>query len=962
MVFHTDSIYQVILIIDIVGQMEDILSSYLKPLSQTLNRIITIVTIFIALWFWYTGSVYSADLIISEFFYNQDDIRIEISNIWPTDFSGDIQIDGLWSSYYKNLSLPAFSGIILLWNTLNNVDLSAIWSYETNAGFVINSWDIDIKLRINWSIWDEVWLDIVKLWHILTSWVSYQSVYDGGAWVDWRSITRQNMTDAAIANPWIIVQNGDIKFDFVDPIWTIKHRDIQIVEIRPSSWNCMNEFIKIRSNIYYSGLVGFYWLGTSTATISYYLNLTPWEELVIVDDISGLMPWPSILVWPTITLTNGGEQLKVIISWDIIDDVIYSSLQWISSLFYTSMSGSSRLFKTNWPWTPANKCNQVNFTWGVWLCDIDVTPNYLGTGAYLLDASIGWQYKHLCSTGSVRILNGATWNLDSCSAAFSTLLGTNKVEFLQYSGSEIICRDVYLFASSYDVWYVNQYYCPIDKVPSSTWSASTDSLQCSENNLSYMGNCHIQYQWSTLGFFANYNFNFIANIEWKNIQNTNKQYECTWDMGDGNILYECNPSGHRYVDPGVYVISLTIRDNFYHGYCKTSSFVNYPLKTITDASHTNYFDLYNYVVEFCSEHNLKDNDTTSFIENKIIWSFCDEFYASWFIKSNIILPYMGDLTLVISSALPNPIGSDSIYEKITLQNIGQHNVKLDGLSVQIWSKKIALSWVLDSYNTKDIIWGLGLVNNGMCLYLKQSHIIIDEFCYESVKEWEIITLTWLRQNMTWEISDNIDDIEYATWHDLDNVWQEIIDMLWLEDIVGEVWEDQYIEKDITSLLTSVKLVQEMYTICFESGALLHCKIQTPSKKSKPKSTKKSLSTADKYKIESTIYKNKYYLYKNFSNYLLRQLSLRYPFISEDKTIKSYYELVDKMDKKIWSWYIYTSKDNRSYRYLNNFKQTIDESQHISIADILYPWIVQYTQEIKMYYINKELINQIKNIK
>lgn len=925
------------------------LYSYFDAINQFIFKLYLFIIVFFAVWFWYVRSVYW-DLMISEFFYNQNDIRVEISNIWLESFSWNIQINWLWAIISNDFYIGQDESI-LIWNSLTDIDVSIFsWKYLSWVWFVINSWDINISLITDWAPSDGVSIDTDRLQYIIDNKVSYQKVFNTSwVWIDWYATVRQNMTDIdTIANPFSLIQTWDIWTENTDD-W-LSFGDIEFTEIYASSGNCMNEFIKIRSNIYYSWLVSFYGLWSSSNTINYYLNLSPWQELLITDDISWLIPWSDILVWPTITLTNWWEQLKIIVSGVVLDDIIYSQLKWIQSLFYTENSGDIRIFQTNWPWTPANKCSQVNFTGWIWLCDIDLTTNYLWTGIYDIDLSIVWQYSNICNSWSIWIINSITWTTDSCTSNFQNLLGSNKIEFLQYSGTDLICKDSYIFASNYDIWYVNQYYCPV--IPN-TWSNNSSSSSPSWNQCidtrQIMTDCHVKYQWSKVWFFADYNFNIVANIGWTDIQNNTKKYQCYRDMWDGNTLTECNPSGYKYSNPWVYTINLTITENSTSYYCKTSSFVNYPLKADIDKNYSNNFDLQNYISDFCDVYDDID----------IIWSFCDGFYTSWFLQSNIVEQYDWPLDLIIYSVLPNPVWSDSLYEEVVLQNLLATNSILDWLILHIWSKKISLSWNIDWSGFKSIIWWLWLVNNGMCIYLKKDNLILDEFCYGSTKEWEIVTLSG--QSMTWEDDSIEDDNDNLSWSeldiDIDKAWQEILDLLWLENVVWTIWDDVIIDKELNSLLTSVRLVQADYNICNNWLFPEHCKISTTKS-----SSSKSTSTMTKTQIDVIVYKHKYYLYKNFNTYLFNQISTWRPFVTEDPTIVWYYDDLLILDNNIWSWYIYTSKDNRSYRYFNNFKQVTSEENNLSLLEITYPWLADYLDEIKTYYINKELINNIKSLK
>ncbi len=939
----------------------DISYSYFAKLTNFTFKLYLFIIVFFTVWFWFIRSVYGWDLVISEFFYDQNDVWIEVSNAWLYSFSGNINIVWLWPIVANNIFLDTGQTIVI-WNNFVDISTPNIANLLSWAWFVVDGSWFSLSLITDWVESDLIQFDPTILSHIYLSWVSYQKILDGSwVWVDWFATVRQNMTDIdTIANPWVLIQTWEIatwnQSNDADPL---SYGDIQFIEIFPSSGNCMNEFIKIHSNIYYSWLVSFYGIWQSSNTTDYYLNLTPWQELLITDDISWLTPSPYILLWPTITLTNWWEQLKITASGVLLDDIIYSNLQWIQSLFYTSNSWNTRLFQTNWPWTPPNKCSQVNFTGWVWSCDIDLNSNYLWTGIYSINLNIVWQYSNTCSSWSIWVINWVTWVTDSCTTNFQNLLGSNKIEFLQYSGTDLICKDVYIFTSNYDIWYVNQYYCPmfID-----TWSNSPQNTivnQCTNSSTTsnqVMTDCHVKYQWSTLWFFANYEFNIIANIGWTDIQNNTTKYDCYRDMWDGNALTTCNPLWYEYINPWVYTINLTITEKSSSRYCKTSSFVNYPLNTNIDENHPNYLDLNDYVAEFCSNYEDLNIDDMS-----IVSSFCSGFYNSGFLQINSDEQYHYTWFNYISiySVLPNPVWSDSLYEEVVLQNLSWNKTPLDGLILNIWSKVINLSWTIEWSWFKSVIWWLGLINNGMCVYLKKNTILLDQLCYKSVKEWQIVTKNG--QSMTLEDSLLSLEDKQLSWSDLDididKIWQKFLDLLSLDTIIGFIWDDITTDKEFSSLITSTKLIQDNYTVCDQGNWPKYCKISNPAKYS----TKKPASIISRTKIDAIVYKHKYLLYKNFNDYLFNQISTWRPFVTEDPAILWYYEDLETLDNKIWSWYIYKSKDNRSYHYLNNFKQIETDKDTQSLLEITYPWLADYIEKIKTYYINKELINNIKTL-
>lgn len=121
------------------------------------------------------------------------------------------------------------------------------------------------------------------------------------------------------------------------------------------------------------------------------MDVNAGSDLIIADQLAGMIPSDDILLVPTVTLTNGGELLKVIVSGIVLDEVRYSGLVGAQSLTVTPLysGGAERLFTTNIPGSPPTTCavlpSPVQLTGGLGQCDIKLnTMTYLGTGSYSL--------------------------------------------------------------------------------------------------------------------------------------------------------------------------------------------------------------------------------------------------------------------------------------------------------------------------------------------------------------------------------------------------------------------------------------------------------------------------------------------------------------------------------------------------------------------------------------------------
>ncbi len=746
-------------------------------------------------------------------------------------------------------------------------------------------------------------------------------------------------------NTWIIVV----------PVTTwLQYGDIIITEVFPSSWNCLDEFVKLHFSVAYQWMVELYGLGTTSASVKVFVDAWAWEDLIIADSIAGMIPNDNILLVSTVTLTNGGEVLKVIISWTVLDEVKYSGLVGTQSLVYTQLSGAQRLFTTNIPGSPATTCNvlpsPVQLTWGLWYCDIKLDQmSYLGTGSYSLSFQSVWQSLTWCLTNNSlsgeRIVNGISLPLSQCTLNIQTQLGANIVELKLYGNNGTLsCYDQFVFATNYDIGTVKQY------VTSNTGS---EKEVCKEapNSQNY-SDCGLQFQWSKLWFFAGYSFNFVSVLHGKQLSNTQKSYTCSIDMGDGTYLDQCNPPSYIYQKPWIYSVNLEILDkNTNTLLCKTRTFVNAPIKK-TEA--TNWYE-YRYALnmklsDYCEAVNLDGQDQYETEEDAPICSIasvkelCASLQTTGYVE--VIIPTeqvegsqcdTGLQDLRLYSVLPNPKGSDSEFEQFTLYYSGLNMLSdMSNYSVQVGKKSIVLSGSTAWSSFITFTGGWSLVNNGMCITLSHSSCgIIQKQCYPTVKEGQ-------------------------------------------EYIFGMTGETLNTESTPSSVKTRIaKLNNKITAPQFKSSTNkkveLSCseKISIAKQKEKVKYDKLKVSRANdkiKYKnsldlrtLKERIARNNRSLYEKMNKVILQTLKADRPWVLEQSSINSVASSAHFLESLISSGYIYTIKDSikHSYKYLNNIWSYLNQKENPTTLDIVYSDLGDYLQLLNRYSINKESVQKIK---
>lgn len=779
-------------------------------------------------------------------------------------------------------------------------------------------------------------------------------IWSGSDYISWEIIQDDALWSVVwISDGWPVVNSNR----------ALSYWDIQISEVFPSSGDCLNEFVKIHAYVSYQWLISIYGLWSSTGSVMVWVDMQPWSDIVVTDTIGGIVPDTTILLVNSVTLTNAWETLKLIVSWEVVDQIYYSNLQWVQSLFFTESSDQGRLFTTNGSPSLFTTCNQVspvNLRGWVGLCDIILeSMDYRWTGLYELLFELKGEIVSGCNVGInnfswERIINWISHWYWACRTSFQTQLGLNTVEInIVDNQNQVRCYDHFVFATNYDVWVVKQYVSP----PKWGWS-------CQDNNQSGFfpsTDCGIQFQWSPIGFFANRAFNFVTTYNNKTLLNTNKQYKCTIYMGDGSVLEECNPSSYKYTKPWVYGLVVEIFDGNNHQLlCKTRTFINAPPSAIDwNQFYDHLLSIDQKLGEYCSAISLEkgisgENGLTC--DMSLIQDLCKSFESSWFVfdaniqEQNAILCDSWSIQLNLFSVLPNPVWSDAQFEEFSVYNSAIVDLSdMSDYTVLVGYRSIKLTGTIAWMSVKSFIGWWWLKNDGMCLSLVHKQCgLVQKSCYDKVQESQVVSFVF----WSWEVG------HYS----------------WTEQ--GLLRASQGKQIKLPTRIAGPKTTK-LYTMEFEqwinsSAKELSCteKIKMSKAKDKEKYDKLKVSRAkdkqlhktqlDKMRLKEQIARNNRYLYENTTKLLASTLKSEWPLVYENSKTSEIVWVAHYLEVAIGSWFIYTDKNSakRLYKYTNNIKLRIEKEKSPTVLDVVFPHLSDYIESLRLYELNKTTIEKI----
>ena len=572
-----------------------------------------------------------ANLIITEVYYDGTDERIEVSNLGDTTFSGWLSIAGAKASIISipTISIPVGGSRIFgdtmsmivdqsvvgaSWLGMSMSDTSALNLTLSSSGTILDTFAVDTALVLqydntknsfarawyngvlnifptcSWSVYNVnsavianpwvIWsvCIISSTWQNLTGWTS------SGENLSWSSLTGTNLSWSFSTWVWMTGDmwwSGFTGTDFTGwsftwssltgilVSWQVSTWILYINEIHAKTSWCLDEYIVIQATAFYSGMIDVYGLGTSSAIVSFPINISTGEQLIIADK-TGFASFSGVIIVPSITLTDAWEQLQILISWQLVDNVNYAWSSDGDSFFFTSINQDVRQFTTIKPPSFLLPCDTTSYSSGIFMpftgwfgfCDIHLTNSTdLGSGVYNVNFSVSGSFVQFCNTDSQRIVNGVLIQSNTCSLTLNTQPGIQQINFIQYSGGVSLCQDEMILNSSFN---------------STQSTSSVDICLLTWSNTSYTNNfdCFVRLQHSTPVMFGN-SINLVAQANWSDLSNSSS-YSCV--RSGTTFLTGCNPWYFEYNTPGVYPIDLTITRSD-GAICKTHLDFNYPWDT-----------------------------------------------------------------------------------------------------------------------------------------------------------------------------------------------------------------------------------------------------------------------------------------------------------------------------------------------------------------------------------------------
>lgn len=486
-------------------------------------------------------------------------------------------------------------------------------------------------------------------------------------------------------------------------------QDMVIDEVFSYSGACLDEYIIIESRIIFSGIVDISWLWYSKNTITISLELMTGERVLITDNLN-TVSWSGKIIWvDEITLSNAWEELMLSWWWFEFDHVYYKDPHGPKSLFYSSESWDVRLLYDVWSPSILGHCIDSQIIWAISdACIIGVgIIQWKENGASNLSVYVTGYFWELCRTADIT----GTWYIDG-SLLFNGCEGVIELtpwnHIIKYIVGTGICSDT--FAVIWNTQYIPSFYAR-------SWQCQTNIDTKKSTNIDTIfetKNCGFSLQSPKSFFYSSHSINIALLLDDIVLTDSQKRFECSIDMGNGDVLYECNPSYYRYSTPWIYIITSQIRErDTKQSVCKSNFFINVP-----------------------PMYGVKDIEA---------WWGSSEICEQW-------------LTwLSIKSILANPVWSDSLYERIIVDT-DWFSGSLSGIWISINKTKLRLSDYIISWGIIVIEWWLWLRNDGMCISL-QSCSSSKQYCYPKVLE-------WIQYVCTYDNNCILDDENNTYWLDI----------------------------------------------------------------------------------------------------------------------------------------------------------------------------------------------------
>ena len=320
---------------------------------------------------------------------------------------------------------------------------------------------------------------------------------------------------------------------------------LEITEIHPKNDN-FSEYVELQAfwNVSWNYILeGFArWNTKLNLNVSVY----SWNYIILAKSYSWFLYTWNVLLFNSLSLSDVGEQLSIIQSGQLIDKVEYT--KW-TSLYFTKTENNIRQFKTNSIPTPWFALYVKNYfkTKERTNCSIVLQSYTIENSKLKMNFTAKIDNKKYCNADYQQIWTYSggqiTW---TCNPNTFSLNKENQVvnfKIKDFSWNTI-CKD------DYNIFYEKE-----------------DNKQ---ENL----NCFIKVQSKTTPFLSKSSINLITVVNWQEIQNSNKNYTCTYTLSWQVLSNKCNPNVFQ-LNWWLYKLDLSVKSKTWQT-CQTSYYLNLP--------------------------------------------------------------------------------------------------------------------------------------------------------------------------------------------------------------------------------------------------------------------------------------------------------------------------------------------------------------------------------------------------
>ena len=258
-------------------------------------------------------------------------------------------------------------------------------------------------------------------------------------------------------------------------------------------------------------------------------------------------------------------------------------------------------------------------------------------------------------------------------------------------------------------------------------------------------------------FYHTNSVNLISYIWWKEIQNSNKKYNCernspAWWFDEFEST-KCNPSWFTFDKSGIHQVQLDVSSSDGR-HCSTTLHINLAEKIDVPSCRQDYYEwLYNKRKDrYENECNESTTNKSRDPNNSSVSTINNENNFDWSVEKKtklakaVIETTMIQWDLKIEALLPNPDGADGEKEWIRLVNNWNIDIDRNWLIVNAGKRQRSIGvWTIKAWENIEYFWNLWLYNRDACIRLEHEWgKVFDTLCYPNPKtdEWYVPYLEW----------------------------------------------------------------------------------------------------------------------------------------------------------------------------------------------------------------------------